>query len=86
METSNATRGSGAVQVGAMDNALAVTVNEAVRRTGIPRTNVYQFMGDGSLPYYHVGRHRLILVRDLHAFIVARPGAARKQAKRTEAA
>ena len=63
------------------DDAVAVTVTEAVRRSGIPRTNLYLKMQDGSLPFYHVGRHRLILMRDLLALITARPGTPRKQAR-----
>jgi excisionase family DNA binding protein len=70
----------------AADQTLAGTVNEAVRRGGIPKTNLYAYMLDGSLPFYHVGRHRLILMTDLRALIVSRPGVARKAHRSTSEA
>lgn len=50
---------------------LAVSTDEAVRRSGIGKTNLYKLMADGSLPFVKIGERRLILIADLTALLLA---------------
>jgi excisionase family DNA binding protein len=37
-----------------------LTIAEAVKFTGLPRTNLYELMGSGRLPYVKIGKRRLV--------------------------
>ena len=50
-------------------NALAVSVPRAAALSGISRSRLYQFMGDGNLSYLKIGSRRLILEADLRHFL-----------------
>lgn len=50
---------------------LALSVDEAVRRSGIGRSTLYELMQTGQLAYAKIGARRLILVADLHALLAA---------------
>ena len=48
---------------------LAVSVEAARRLAGIGRTVLYEAMGRGDLPSCKVGKRRLILIKDLQAWL-----------------
>ena len=50
-------------------DCISVTVKEAVRLTGIPRTTIYELIRDGALESFKVGRRRLITVESLQRFV-----------------
>jgi excisionase family DNA binding protein len=52
--------------------ALAVAPAEAARLLGVSRTRLYEELGSGSIPSFHLGRRRLIRVAALEAWIAAR--------------
>jgi excisionase family DNA binding protein len=52
-----------------IDWVLAVSVDEAAMILGVSRSTVYALMGDGLLPYFKIGRRRLIYRKDLEEFI-----------------
>ena len=94
MQTNKTARDTGAVQVAAMDDALAVTVNGSGAPHRHSADKPLRIHGATATTSPHdVGRHRLILLRDLCAFIVAprrrsqasRAGCARCAARRVAA-
>lgn len=50
-------------------NRLAVSVNDAVRLSGLGRTKLYQSLSDGSLPSFKIGTRRLIRISALDAWL-----------------
>lgn len=52
------------------DDRLAVTVDEAVRVSGIGRSTLYELMRAGEIPYRCVGRRRLVLMDGLRRYLV----------------
>ena len=53
---------------------LAVSVSEAARLCGIGRTKFSELISKGEVPSKRMGRRRLILLNDLHAFLAGLPG------------
>ncbi|MEZ6030763.1 MAG: helix-turn-helix domain-containing protein [Hyphomonadaceae bacterium] len=51
---------------------LAVSPAEAARLLGIGRTRLYEELGSGAIPSFHLGRRRLIRVAALEAWMAAR--------------
>ena len=51
---------------------LAVSPADAARLLGIGRTRLYEELGSGALPSFHLGRRRLIRVAALEAWMAAR--------------
>lgn len=51
---------------------LALTIPEAVRASGLPRSSLYEAMKRG-LPARKSGRRTLILVADLQAYLASLP-------------
>ena len=56
---------------------LALSVDDAVRQSGLGRSTLYELMQTGQLAYAKIGARRLILVDDLRALLAAHrhPGA-----------
>ena len=52
--------------------ALAVSPREAARMLGIGVTRLYEELGSGSIPSFHLGRRRLIRIAALEAWMAAR--------------
>ncbi len=50
---------------------LAVSPAEAARLVGIGKTKLYDALGDGSLRSLKIGSRRLVMVEDLHAWLIA---------------
>lgn len=48
---------------------LAVGPEEAARVTGTSRTAIYEAIGDGDLASFKAGKRRLILVKELEAWL-----------------
>lgn len=55
-----------------IDRPLAVSPREAARMMGIGVTRLYEELGSGSIPSFHLGRRRLIRVAALEAWMAAR--------------
>lgn len=51
------------------DDRLSVSINEAVRLTGVGRTRIYEALGDGTLGSIKLGRRRLIRLAALEAWL-----------------
>jgi hypothetical protein len=51
---------------------IAVSIDAAVRLSGIGRTSLYQAMDRGSLAHVKHGKRRLILVADLNDYLMQR--------------
>jgi len=49
--------------------ALAVSIPEGVRLTGLSRSYLYAAMTSGRLPFLKAGRRRLLLVEDITEFL-----------------
>lgn len=57
-----------------MDNEierLSYSVDEATQATSLGRSNLYELMDCGEIPYCKVGRRRLILKEDLRNYLLA---------------
>ncbi len=52
---------------------LAVSVNEAVRISGVGRTSIYEAIGDGRVEAVKCGSKTLVLIDSLRAFIASLP-------------
>lgn len=52
-------------------DALALSVDDAARQSGLGRTTLYELMQAGQLPFAKIGARRLILVDDLRALLAA---------------
>ncbi len=50
-------------------NRLAVSVNEAVRMSGMGRTKLYESLSNGDLPSFKIGTRRLIRISALDAWL-----------------
>ncbi|MFK3641732.1 MULTISPECIES: helix-turn-helix domain-containing protein [Pseudomonas] len=48
---------------------LSVGVDESARLIGVARSMMYELLARGDLQSFKIGRRRLILVKDLEAFI-----------------
>lgn len=48
---------------------LSVSVDESARLIGVARSMMYELLARGDLQSFKIGRRRLILVKDLEAFI-----------------
>ncbi|WP_025128578.1 helix-turn-helix domain-containing protein [Pseudomonas sp. PH1b] len=48
---------------------LSVGVDESARLIGVARSMMYEILARGDLQSFKIGRRRLILVKDLEAFI-----------------
>ena len=48
---------------------ISVTIAEAVRLTGLPRTSIYQLLREQALVSYKYGRRRLITVDSIQRFV-----------------
>jgi hypothetical protein len=55
-----------------MQTPISVTIPDAVKLTGIPRSSLYQAMKKG-LPARKSGRRTLFLVADLEAYLASLP-------------
>lgn len=57
--------------------ALALGIDEAARAIGVARSMLYEIVGRGEIESFKLGRRRLILVKNLDAYInrVATKGA-----------
>lgn len=53
-------------------HALAVSPREAARLLSIGVTKLYEELGAGTIPSFHLGRRRLIRVAALEAWMAAR--------------
>ena len=51
-----------------IDDAKSCTPSEAAKQIGMSRTHLYKLLDRGEIPFYLVGRHRRIRVRDLVEF------------------
>ncbi len=49
--------------------SLSVSVEEAARLTGYSRSGIYEVMASGDLKAFKLGRRRLILMKELKAWI-----------------
>ena len=56
----------------ASHSPLAVSPGEAARLLGIGRTRLYEELGSGAIPSFHLGRRRLIRIAALEAWMAAR--------------
>lgn len=54
-------------------DALALSVADAVRASGLSRSTLYVEMASGRLPHKKAGTRRLILRSDLEAYLRALP-------------
>lgn len=54
---------------------LAVSPADAARLLGIGRTRLYEELGSGAIPSFHLGRRRLIRIAALEAWMAARESA-----------
>jgi len=54
-----------------MGRKLSVSIYEAAEMTGISRSNLYQRMAAGQLPFVKIGSRRLLLVPDIEALLNA---------------
>ena len=52
---------------------LAVSINEAVRISGVGRTSIYEAIGDGRVEAVKCGSKTLVLIESLRAFIASLP-------------
>lgn len=52
-----------------MSEQILLPINEAMTRLGIKRTTFYALMKEGKVPFVHIGRRRLVAVRDLEDFV-----------------
>ena len=50
-------------------SSLSVSVEEAARLTGCSRSGIYEVMASGDLKAFKLGRRRLILMKELKAWI-----------------
>jgi len=50
---------------------LALSIEETCKATGLGRTKVYEYIGEGSLKAKKVGKRTLILKSDLEAFLLS---------------
>lgn len=48
---------------------LSVGVDESARLIGVARSMMYELLARGDLQSFKIGRRRLILIKDLEAFI-----------------
>jgi len=48
---------------------LSVGVDESARLIGVARSMMYEILARGDLQSFKIGRRRLILIKDLEAFI-----------------
>jgi excisionase family DNA binding protein len=55
----------------ASDDALACSVNDAARRTGLSRSKIYQLFDDGELAYLKIGKRRLVETQEIRRFLAA---------------
>jgi len=53
---------------------ITVSVKDAVRLTGLPRTTIYSLVRDGTLKSLKVGRRRLITTESIREFVASRVG------------
>ena len=51
------------------DLLRALSIKEAVHRSGLSRAHLYNEMTAGKLRYLKAGRRRLVLARDLNAYL-----------------
>jgi excisionase family DNA binding protein len=51
---------------------LAVPPAEAARLLGVSRTRLYEELGSGAIPSFHLGRRRLIRITALEAWMAER--------------
>ena len=54
-----------------MRGRLSVSVEDAADMIGVSRSNLYERMQAGQLPYIKLGTRRLVLVSDLLALLAA---------------
>lgn len=52
---------------------LAVSINEAVRISGVGRTSIYEAIGDGRVEAVKCGSKTLVLMDSLRAFMASLP-------------
>lgn len=50
---------------------LAVSVNDAIRISGLGRTSLYEAVGSGTLASLKIGKRRLILLDSLKAWLLS---------------
>ena len=55
------------------DNPLAITIPEAVKRSGMSRTAIYEALKRGDLVARKAGRRTLITFTDLEAYLASLP-------------
>ena len=53
----------------ALQQPIAVHIDEAVRLSGIGRTSLYTLITDGRIRTVRLGRRRLVLVESLREFL-----------------
>jgi len=44
-------------------------IKEILQYTSLSRAHLYQLFGEGLIPSFHIGRRRLVLQKDLDAFL-----------------
>lgn len=59
-----------------MTDRIAVTINDAVRISGIKRSTLYLLFKDGAIKPRKNGKRTLVLVADLEAYLNSLPVAA----------
>jgi excisionase family DNA binding protein len=69
-----------------MTNAIAYTIPDAVRVSGIGRTTLYKLIGAGEIEARKVGNRTLIPADSLRAYIDTRPAADIRTGQRSAAA
>lgn len=65
-----------------LDEAAALTPNQAATRLGISRTYLYKLLDRGEIVSHHVGRDRRIRIRDIISFETQRQRDRRELAER----
>lgn len=60
------------MRIATMQNPIALTVQDAVKVSGLSRSRIYEAMR-GGLPARKAGRRTLILAADLEAYLASLP-------------
>ncbi|MEZ1534840.1 helix-turn-helix domain-containing protein [Pseudomonas asiatica] len=48
---------------------LAISIDEAAKSIGVARSTIYEIVAHGELPSFKLGRRRMILMKELEAYI-----------------
>lgn len=58
---------------------IAMTIEDAVKSSGLARSRLYQLMGEQAIEHRKIGRRTMILSKSLEDYILRQPPAAIKQ-------